>query len=61
VKRGFLCHQLGDQFFGPVNRDLIGYSALYPSIPLNVFVDLDALLAHGQFRIHARDLTPPRL
>jgi hypothetical protein len=53
VQRGFLCHQLSDQFFGPVDGDLIGYGPLYPAIPFNVLVDLDALLAHGQFRIRA--------
>jgi hypothetical protein len=53
VQRGFLRHQIGYQFFGPVNRDLIAYRALYPAIPLDVLVDLYALLAHGQFRIRA--------
>jgi hypothetical protein len=53
VQRGFLCHQLGYQFFGPVNRDLIRDGPLYPAIPLNVPVDLYALLAHEQFRIRA--------
>jgi hypothetical protein len=53
VKRGFLGHQIGDQFFGPVNRDLIAYSSLYSAIPLDVLVDLDALLAHKPFRIRA--------
>jgi hypothetical protein len=50
VKRGFLCHQFSDQFFGPVNRDLIRDGPLYPAIPLNILVDLYALLTHGQFR-----------
>jgi hypothetical protein len=47
MKFGFLCHQIRDQFFGPINRDLIWYAPLYPAIPLNVLVDLYALLAHG--------------
>jgi hypothetical protein len=46
VQFGFLCHQFGDQFFGPVNRGLIADSPLYSAIPLNVLVDLYALLAH---------------
>jgi hypothetical protein len=53
VQRCFLCHQFGYQLFGPVDGDLIRYSSLYSAIPLNVFVDLYALLAHGQFRIRA--------
>jgi hypothetical protein len=51
VQCGFLRYQLGYQFLGPVNRDLIGNGPLYPAIPLNVLVDLYALLAHEQFRI----------
>jgi hypothetical protein len=50
VQFGFLCHQLGYQFFGPINRGLIAYRALYPAIPLDVLVDLYALLTHKQFR-----------
>jgi hypothetical protein len=46
VKRGLFGHQFGDQFFGPVNRDLIAYRALYRPIPLNRLVDVYALLAH---------------
>jgi hypothetical protein len=53
VQRGLLCDQFCDQFFGPVNRDLIRDGPLYPAIPLNVLVDLYALLAHEQFRIRA--------
>jgi hypothetical protein len=45
---GFLCHQFGDQFFGPVYRDLIRYGPLYPAISLNVLVYLDALFAHEE-------------
>jgi hypothetical protein len=51
VKVGFLCHQLSDQFFGSVNRDLIAYRALYLAIPLNRLVDVYALVAHKKFRI----------
>jgi hypothetical protein len=47
MKFGFLCHQLGYQFFGPVNRDLIRDGPLYPPIPLNVLVDFVALVTHG--------------
>jgi hypothetical protein len=56
VKRGFLRHQLSNQFFGPINRDVIAYRALYPAIPLNILVDLYALFAHGKFRIRARSV-----
>jgi hypothetical protein len=38
--------QLSDQLFGPINRDLIAYRKQYSFIPLNRFVDLDALIAH---------------
>ena len=47
MKFGFLCHQLGYQFFGPVNRTLIGDVPLYPAIPHNFLVDLVALFTHG--------------
>jgi hypothetical protein len=46
MKFGFLCHQFGDQFLGPVNRDLIRDGPLYPAIPLNILVDLVALFTH---------------
>jgi hypothetical protein len=49
-----MSHQLADQFLGPVNRNLIRDGPLYPAIPLNVLIDLYALLAHDQFRIRAR-------
>jgi hypothetical protein len=51
MKRGFLGLQFGDQVFGPVNRDWIRNRPLYPTIPLNVLVDLYALFAHEQFHI----------
>jgi hypothetical protein len=47
MKFGFLRQQLGYQFFGPINRDLIRDGPLYPAIPLNVLVDLVALVTHG--------------
>jgi hypothetical protein len=53
VKRGLLRLQLGDQFSGPVNRDLIANSSLYSAIPFDVFLYLYALFTHGQFRIRA--------
>jgi len=40
VERGFLGLQISDQFFGPIDRDLIAYCSLYPTIPLNGLVDL---------------------
>jgi hypothetical protein len=46
VKRGFLCLQIGDQFFGPINSHLIAYRDQYSLIPLNRFVDFEALIAH---------------
>jgi hypothetical protein len=51
VKRVFLILQFCDQLFSPINRDLIAYLALDPAIPLNRFVDLNALLTHEKFRI----------
>jgi hypothetical protein len=53
VQGGFLCHQFSDQLLGPVDRDLIRDGALYQAIPLDVLVDLCALLTHEQFRIRA--------
>jgi hypothetical protein len=47
VKGGLLRQQFSDQFFGPINRDLIAYREQYHSIPLNRFVDYDALIAHS--------------
>jgi hypothetical protein len=46
VKCGLLAFQFGNQLFGSVNRELITYRALYPAIPLDRFVDLNALLTH---------------
>jgi hypothetical protein len=46
VKRGFLFLQIGDQLFGPINSQLIAYREQYSLIPLNRFVDFDALIAH---------------
>jgi hypothetical protein len=46
VKRGLLSQQFSDQLFGPINRDLVAYREQYYSIPLNRFVDFDALIAH---------------
>jgi hypothetical protein len=54
MKCGFLCHQLGNQIFGLVDRDLIRDGPLYPAIPLDVLVDLYALFTHEQFRIAIR-------
>jgi hypothetical protein len=47
VKRSLLSQQFSDQFFGPINRDLIVYREQYSSIALNRFVEFDALIAHG--------------
>ena len=44
VKRGLLSQQFSDQFFGPINRDLVAYREQYSSIPLNRFVQFDARL-----------------
>jgi hypothetical protein len=46
VKRGLLSQQFSDQFFGAINRDLIAYREQYFSIPLNLCVEFDALIAH---------------
>jgi hypothetical protein len=53
MKRGLLSLQIADQFLGPVNRDLIAYRALDSTVALNRFLDLYALITHGQFRIRA--------
>jgi hypothetical protein len=61
VKRGFLRLQIGDQFSGPINRDLIAYREQYSSIPFNRFVDLDALVTHCSSAFaRAADMTPKR-
>jgi hypothetical protein len=47
VKRGLLSQQFSNQFFGPIDRDLIAYREQYYLIPLNPFVEFDALIAHA--------------
>jgi hypothetical protein len=56
VKGCLLRQQFSDQFFGPINRDLIAYREQYHSIPLNRLVDYDALITHGSSRICAAGL-----
>jgi hypothetical protein len=51
VKRSLLILQFGDQFFGPINRGLIAYLALYPPISFDRFVYLNALLTHKKFHV----------
>jgi hypothetical protein len=46
VKCGLLSQQFSDQFFGAINRDLIAYREQYFSVPLNLCVEFDALIAH---------------
>ena len=46
MKRSLLSEQFSDQFFGPINRDLIVYREQYSSTPLNLCVEFDALIAH---------------
>jgi hypothetical protein len=46
MKRDLLSLQIGDQLFGAINRDLIGYSQQQPAIPLNPFINLDAFFTH---------------
>jgi hypothetical protein len=47
VKCVFFSLQFRNQFFGPVNRDLIAYCEKYSPISLNGFINLDTLLTHG--------------
>jgi hypothetical protein len=47
MKRRLLSIQVGDQLLRPVNRDLIAYCMQNSLIPLNCFVDLNALVTHG--------------
>jgi hypothetical protein len=44
--RGLLSRQIGYQLFDAVNRDLIVDREHYLAIPLNRFVDFNALAAH---------------
>ena len=46
MKHDLLSFQIGDQLSGAVNRDLIAYRQQHPAIPLNPFINLDALLTH---------------
>jgi hypothetical protein len=46
VKRGLLSLQISDQFFGPINCDLVVYREQYSLIPHNRFFDFAALFAH---------------
>jgi hypothetical protein len=46
MKRDLLSHQFSDQFFDPINRDLIAYQEQYSLIPLDLCVEFDALIAH---------------
>ena len=46
MQRNLLSLQIGDQFFGTVNRHLIAYTQHQPTIPLKPFINLDALLTH---------------
>ena len=48
VERGLLGLQLGNQFFGAVDRHLIADREQYALISRNRFVDLLALLTHDQ-------------
>ena len=48
MKRGLPHFQIGNQFLGPVNRHLIAYREQYALVPRYRFVDLLALLTHGQ-------------
>lgn len=59
VKRGLFSLQIGDQLSGPVDRERIAYREQYSAIPLNGFVDLDALLAHGSPPLIRREATRP--
>jgi hypothetical protein len=52
--------QISDQFFGPINRDLVVYREQYPSIPFNCLIDLDALVTHHN-RLRSRAEVPDRL
>jgi hypothetical protein len=47
VKRCLLRQQIGNHLFDPIDRGLIAYRLQNSSIPLNGFVNLDALLTHA--------------
>jgi len=46
VKGDLLSFHIGDQLFGPVDCDWINYRERYSPIPLDLFVEFDALLTH---------------
>ena len=56
MKRGLLCLHPLYQFFDPINCELVSYDR-QPFITQNLFVDLDALLTHGLFRLLERGPT----
>jgi hypothetical protein len=53
VKRGLLCPHPFCQFFDPIERELVSYRGRYPFIVRNLFVEIDALVAHVRLRIRA--------
>jgi hypothetical protein len=53
VKGGLLGLQIGDQFFDPIERRLIGDLGRQVPVVFDLDVEFDALVAHLQFRIRA--------